>query len=67
MVTLFTEAREAGAKYTKLLAAMERVCYSKKATTYQILELLKVHCSDKLAKGLEFEFTASEKEDVKLQ
>ncbi len=66
MVTLFTEAREAGAKYTKILDAMERVCYSKKATTYQILELLRIHCPRNKASDLEFEF-ASEKRDVKLQ
>jgi hypothetical protein len=76
LVTLFTEARQAGAKYTKLLAAMERVSYHKYAISSQIVKLLKTHCPVDKARGLEFEFASqkqandshlSEKEDVKLQ
>jgi hypothetical protein len=71
IATLFSEARDAGAKYTKLLSAMERVCYSKASIPYQIIEILKIHCPVEEAKSLEFEFASQKQaeafDDGKLQ
>lgn len=63
VATLFTEAREGGVPYTKLVIAMENVCYSKASNPARILRLLQTHCTIDHAKLLEFEY-ASQKQEV---
>jgi len=60
VATLFTEARQGGVPYTKLVKAMDNVCYSKASLSARVLRLLQTHCTVEKAKQLEFEF-ASEK------
>lgn len=55
VVALFTEARQGGVPYTKLIRAMEKVCYSKQAIPAKILNVLLQHCPKDTAERLEFE------------
>lgn len=61
IAALFSEAREGGVPYTKLVKTMESTCYNKATAAAKILRLLLVHCPVKVADRLELEF-ASEKQ-----
>lgn len=61
IAALFTEARQGGVPYTKLLQTMEGTIYQKSSATARILRLLQRHCSMVDAEAMEFE-NASQKE-----
>lgn len=58
IAALFTEAREQGAPYSKMLKAMERCCYVKDAVPSRVVEVLRTECDEKKAAMLEFEAKA---------
>lgn len=58
IAALFTEARQGGVPYTKLIKAMEGTCYSKSSYAAIVLNLLQRHCSVRRAEKLEFEFSS---------
>lgn len=55
IAVLFTESRQHGAPYTKVLSAMENVIYDKSCVPARMYRLLLRHCTMEKAEMLEFE------------
>lgn len=63
LATLFTEARQGGVPYTKLLDSMENVIYDKSSIPARIYRLLLKHCSRAKGEELEFEFASQNEKE----
>ena len=63
IAALFSEARQHGVPYTKLLRSMERVIYDKSCIPARMYRLLLRHCTMEKAELLEFEFTSQKRKE----